>query len=121
MEIRKMVQSFYEAAGQKNNKWQANLANDVSFADADFKTHSEGKEAFIATYDNVLKVISSITIQQIIIEGESACAIISYEYVNLQGEKLKQKSAELWVIKDDKLSSYTIYLDLTMLWKFLGR
>jgi ketosteroid isomerase-like protein len=121
MEIKKMVQGFYKAAGQKNNDWQIDLSDCISFADADFKTHSEGKEAFVTTYTNVLRVMSSITIKQIIADARSACAIISYEYVNQQGEKLRQDSAEVWVEKDGKLNSYTIYLDLTVLWKFLGR
>lgn len=116
-----MIQSFYEAAARKNNDWQMYLTDSVRFADADFKSHSEGKEAFVKTYTNVLRAISSIVVKEIIAETHTACAIISYEYVNQQGEKLKQDSAEIWVVKDGKLDSYTIYLDLTVLWKFLGR
>jgi hypothetical protein len=50
--------------------------------------------------------MSPITVKQIIAEDHSACAIIGYEYINRQGEKLEQNLAEVWVMQVGKLNSY---------------
>ncbi len=48
-----------------------------------------------------------------IVEGEKACAVVGYVYVNPKGQKLQQDVAELWEVKDRKLAKLTIYFDLT--------
>ena len=121
MTIKEMVQNFYNDAEQKNDGWQKNLSEDVLFADADKKTQSEGKEAFIKLFNNALRFFKSIKVKQMIEEGHNVCTIISYVYVNTKGETMNQEVAEIWKVKESKLTSLIIYLDLSALWKFLGR
>jgi ketosteroid isomerase-like protein len=121
MTTKETVRSFYNSAAKKNNNWQKHLAEKVTFSDADKNTYCEGKETFIKLFGNVLPTMNAIKVKQLIAEGNTVCAIVSYGYTNKKGETFNQDAAEIWKIKDGKLISLTIYLDMTALWKFLGR
>jgi ketosteroid isomerase-like protein len=47
-----------------------------------------------------------------IVDGEKACAVVGYNYVNPKGQKMQQDVAEIWETKGGKLTKLTIYFDL---------
>ena len=60
-----------------------------------------------------MKGVAGIKIKQLIVESETTCAIIGYEYINPKGERMAQDVAEVWEVKNDKLAMLTIHFDLT--------
>jgi ketosteroid isomerase-like protein len=54
-----------------------------------------------------------------IVENEDACAIVEYDYLNPKGEKLSQDVAEVWQVKNDRLTRLTIYFDLVAYRNFM--
>jgi ketosteroid isomerase-like protein len=119
--IKEMIQNFYDSAHIKNDAWQNNLAWDITFANGDGSTQSEGKDAFVKLFERALRGMKSIQVKSIVAEGDVACAIVHYEYINPKGETLHQNIAEMWYITGGKLSSLTIYFDLTAFRNFMGR
>jgi ketosteroid isomerase-like protein len=54
-----------------------------------------------------------------LVEGDNACAIVNYDYINSNGGKMNQDVAELWEVKKGKLAKLTIYFDFTAYMSFL--
>ena len=47
--------------------------------------------------------------------------LLVYDFVSPQGNKLNLDVAEIWSVKDGKLTSLTIYFDIAEFRKFMGR
>ena len=117
---KEIVQNFYHALSQKNG-WRALLYEDIIFTDSGLKIHEEGKEAVTKSFDRFLQAVQAVRVKHMIVENEDACAIVSYNFVSPQGNKLTLDVAEIWKDKDGKLGSLTIYFDIAEFRKFMGR
>ena len=95
------------------------LSEDAIFSDAAQILLAEGKEAVVQSFTPFLKGVAGIKIKQLIVEGESACAIVGYEYVNPKGQRMSQDVSEIWDVKNKKLAKLTIYFDLTAYRNFI--
>jgi ketosteroid isomerase-like protein len=115
-----IVEQYYDNLVQKNAVWPTLFADDVIFADAGMNINQAGKEAVTKSFEKFLETIEDIRVKQIITENENVCAIVRYSYKNSEGEELSQDVAEIWKVKDGKLSSLTIYFDITAYRRFMG-
>lgn len=121
MAVRDIIQRFYENLAQKDDAWQQDLAEDVVFADASKKLHAKGREAFIQSFTGFLRAVKHVQLQQLIVEGEDACAVVTYDYQSPSGGSMRQDDAEIWKIVDGKIAALTIYFDITEFRAFMGR
>ncbi len=121
MTVKEIIQGFYAGLAQKNDAWQTNLAPDVLFSDASHRLHAEGKGAFIQSFTPFLRSVEKVQLEQLIVEGAMACAVVSYDYISPQGGKLHQEDAEVWKVVDGKIAALTIYFDITEFRAFMGR
>ncbi len=121
MTVKEVLQSFYDSLAKKNNDWQKDLSENVEFSDASKRLHAEGKEAFIQSFNGFLRAVEKVQLKQLIIEGNNACAVVSYDYISPNGNKLHQDDAEVWKITDGKVDTLTIYFDITEFRNFMGR
>lgn len=112
MATRDLVQSYYDSLSQKNDRWQNLYSNDAIFSDASQSLNGKGKGAVIQSFVPFLKGVEGVKVRQMIVEGEKACAVVGYNYVNPKGQKMQQDVAEVWETKDGKLAKLTIYFDL---------
>jgi ketosteroid isomerase-like protein len=119
MSTRDLVQSYYESLNRKDDKWQELYSADAVFADASQTLNAKGKAEVIQSFVPFLKGIERAKVKQMIVEGEEACAIVSYDYVNPKQAKLNQDVAEVWKVKDGKLTQLIIYFDLTAYRNFM--
>ncbi len=46
-----------------------------------------------------------------IVEGENACGLVSYDLLSPKGVSFSSQVVEIWKTKDGKLDSLTIYFD----------
>ena len=119
MNTKDLVQSYYKSLEEKDDKWEDLYLEDAVFSDASKTLLAKGKEAVVQSFTPFLKGVAGIEIKQLIVEGETACAIVGYEYVNPKGERMAQDVAEIWEVKNDKLAKLTIYFDLTAYRNFI--
>ena len=112
MSTRDLVQSYYDSLSRKDDKWQNLYSNDAVFSDASQTLNAKGKVAVVQSFIPFLKGVEGVRVKQMIAEGERACAIVGYDYVNPKGQKMRQDVAEVWETKDGKLAKLTIYFDL---------
>ena len=119
MSTRDLVQSYYDSLGRKDDKWQELYSKDAVFSDASQALNAKGKVAVIQSFIPFLKGVEGLRVRRMIAEGGNACAIVSYDYVNPKGGKMSQDVAEVWQVKDGKLTKLTIYFDLTAYRSFI--
>src|SRR3954447_13658254 len=119
MTTKELVQRYYDSLAQKDNKWQALYVEDATFSDASQTLNAIGKDAVIQSFTAFLNAVKGVKVKQMIAEGEYACAVINYDYVNPKGETLSQDVAEVWTVKGNRLAKLTIYFDLTAYRNFM--
>ena len=119
MNIKEIIQNFYKSLEEKSNEWQNNLSDSVVFSDASKTLSTEGREGFIQAFTPFSKGIQHIALQQLIIEDDDACAIVSYTYISPKGDTLQQSDAEVWRIVNGKIDALTIYFDITQYRAFM--
>jgi len=120
MSTKDIVQSYYKSLEEKNDTWKDLYSEDAVFSDASQLLLANGKKTVLQAFIPFLKGVAGIKIKQLIIEGENACAIISYDYVNPKKERMSQDVAEIWEVKNGKLTKLTIYFDLTAYRNFMS-
>ena len=116
-----IIRQFYESLAARRPSCWRDLADDVVFADASNKLHAEGRDAFIQSFTSFLRAVERVQLQQLIVDGNDAAAVVSYDYVSPSGGKLHQDDAEIWKIVEGKISALTIYFDITEFRAFMGR
>ena len=119
MTTQDLVQSYYDSLNQKDDRWKDLYADDAVFADASQTLLAKGKEAVIQAFIPFLKGVAGLKVSQTIVEGEKACFIISYTYVNRKNERMDQDVAEVWEARSGKLARQIIYFDLTAYRRFM--
>jgi ketosteroid isomerase-like protein len=121
MTVEDVIHRFYQSLAQKTDAWQQHLAADVVFTDASKRLHAEGREAFIQSFTTFLRAVETVRLQQLIVEGTNACAVVSYDYVSPKGAKLHQDDAEVWQVVNRNIVALTIYFDITEFRTFMQR
>ena len=112
MSTRSLIQSYYDSLDRKDDKWQELYGEDAVFADASQTLNAKGKAAVIQSFTPFLKGVEQAKVKQMIVEGDEACAVVGYVYINPKGEKMNQDVAEVWKTKNGKLACLIIYFDL---------
>lgn len=119
MTTQDVIKSYYSSLNNKDDTWKELWSEDGVFSDASQTLIAKGKEAVIQSFTPFLKGVAGLKVSQIIAEGEKACFIISYTYVNSKKETLNQDVAEVWEVRGGKLAKLTIYFDLTAYRSFM--
>jgi ketosteroid isomerase-like protein len=96
-------------------------SDEVTFSDASGKLQARGRDAFIQSFTSFLRAVDKVQVRQLIVEGANVAAVVSYDYVNLRGEKLHQEDAEVWMVGNGAIGSLKIYFDITEFREFMGR
>jgi hypothetical protein len=60
------------------------------FSDASQTLYAKGKGPVIQSFLPFLKGVERVKVKHMIVEGEDACVIASYDYVNPKGERMNQ-------------------------------
>jgi ketosteroid isomerase-like protein len=121
MNTKDVVQRFYDGLARRDSSWQGNLSESVAFSDASGKLNSQGRDAFVQSFSGFLRAVDKVQLNQLIVEGPNAAAVVSYDYVNPAGGRLHQDDAEVWKVENGQIVSLTIYFDITEFRSFMGR
>jgi ketosteroid isomerase-like protein len=121
MNTRDVVQRFYDGLARRDSSWHGNLSENVAFSDASGKLNAQGRDAFVESFSGFLRAVDKVQLNQLIVEGPNAAAVVSYDYVNPAGGRLHQDDAEVWKVENGQIVSLTIYFDITEFRGFMGR
>ena len=109
---RQLLETYYEGFARKQG-WESVISDDFKYTGGDMmKTDPvKGKAAYIEVINRFSRVFQSMQVNEMIVEGESACVIGSYDYKFPNGAALQGEVAEIWKAKNGKLDSLTIFFD----------
>lgn len=121
MDTAEVVQSFYAGLARKDDSWQDRLSQDVLFADASGRLEARGRDAFVQSFGTFLRAVEKVELNELIVQGTKAAAVVAYDYVNPRGDRLHQADAELWTVEGGEIISLMIYFDITEFRAFMTR
>ena len=119
MDTRELTTRYYASLNAKDDAWKSMWAEGAVFSDASRTLTAEGWQAVIASFDPFVKGVAAVSVVDSIVEGLKACFVVRYTYENQKSETLVQDVAEVWETDGEKLSSLTIYFDLTAYRSFM--
>ena len=112
MNTKELLETYYNGLVQKNG-WDSVLSDNFSFVGGDMTktTPIEGKQAYIEVIKRFSQLFKTMRVKEMIIQDDKACVIGNYDYVFPNGKSINGDVAEIWKVKDGKLSSLTIFFD----------
>ena len=78
---------------------------------------ARGRDAYADSM--FFRLVKSLKVKTLIIEGGRACAVVNYVLVSPKGDSLSCDVAEIWEIKNGKLDSMAMYFDTAAYQKFM--
>jgi ketosteroid isomerase-like protein len=102
-----VLNKYYKGLYSRGD-WHSMLSDDILLTGTIAK-ESMGKEAFVN--NNFFKMVKGLKLKQMIVEDANACAIVNYDLISPKGKSFSSEVAEIWKVKDGKLSSLAIYFD----------
>ena len=114
---KQLLKKYYDALSKKA-EWQSLLSDNFLLTGV-VEKETRGREA----YQNLgfWKLVKSLRVKELIVEDESAFALVNYELVSPKGSPFSSDVAEFWKVKDGKLDSIAIYFDSAAFNNFLTR
>jgi ketosteroid isomerase-like protein len=105
--IKEILKKYYDGLSKKED-WHSMLSEEILLTGTIAK-ESKGKELFVN--NNFFKLIRDLKVKELIVENESACALVRYDLMSPKGKNFASEVAEIWKAKDGKLVALAIYFD----------
>ncbi len=112
MTTKELLDFYYKGFAEKSN-WESVIADNFQYIGGDM-TKTEpiiGKQAYIEVIKRFSQVFKTMSVKEMIIQGDHACVIGNYDLRFPNGQEMNGNVAEHWTAKNDKLQSLTIYFD----------
>ena len=102
------IQSYYDSLRQKKG-WETFLSEDMVFTN-NGKT-IRGKQNYLESTKRFFATIQSLEIQELLIQGEKACAVVRYTVKSPKGNTFTSDVAEFFALQEGKFEKLAIYFD----------
>ena len=99
--------------------WESLIADDIVFVGPSGTTRS--KAAYVEGTNRFKRVAKSVEVRQLLVDGESACAVTHYTLQSPKGNTSVCDVAEILAVKDGKLAASTIFFDTAALAQFTAQ
>lgn len=111
MTTRDAVQGYFGSLKQKKG-WEAFLAEDMTFTSftSPIKRVS-GRAAYLEATKRFYSMITALEVRDLVVDGHKACALTRYELQPPAGPAFGSDVAEVFGVRDGKISSFDIYFD----------
>jgi len=106
-----IIQGYFDSLEQKG-RWEAFLADGMTFTS--FVTPIKqvaGKKAYLESTSRFFSMITAVEVKDLIVEGDRACALTRYQLLPPGGVAIESHVAEVFKVRDEKISSLEIYFD----------
>ncbi len=104
---KELLDRYYDRL-TKRGDWGSLLSDDFLMTGTVVK-ESRGREAYMN--NNFFRCILGLRVKNMIIEGDSACAIVNYDLMSPKGNRFDADVAEIWKARGGKLISIAVYFD----------
>ena len=111
MTTQETIEAYFHALGNGKG-WEALLADDLKFTSftSPVKTIA-GKEAFLEGTKRFYSAVNKVELRDLIVAGDRACALTSYELRGPEGCTFSSDVAEIFSARHGKITSFGIYFD----------
>lgn len=113
MKTRETIENYFRALKQKKG-WDSFLSDDMTFTS--FTTPVKriaGRAAYLESTRRFYSTITSLEVKELLIDGNRACALTRYELQPPGGPAFGSDVAEVFGVRDGKITSFDIYFDST--------
>lgn len=117
MATRITVQDYYSGLAQRDG-WQSHIADDMAFTGPGFS--SNGKAGYVEATSRFMRVVKTVAVRDLIVEGDKACALARYDLESPKGHRWTCDVAEFLTIKDGKIASSSIFFDTAKFREFMA-
>lgn len=118
MSARETVWKYYDGLAQKSG-WQSLISDEMTFGGTGVKS-AKGKDAYIQTTNNFLRSVKTCKVKEMIVEGDRACTIVTYDMVSPKGSSAISDIAEVMSVKNEKIDSSVIFFDTAAFRDFMA-
>lgn len=111
MTTRETIEGYFDRLKQKKD-WRSFLADDMVFTSFTSPVKQVGgKAAYLESTKRFYEGILSFEVRDLIIDGDKACALTRYQLQRPQGLAFESNVAEIFRVRDGKITSFDIYFD----------
>jgi ketosteroid isomerase-like protein len=111
MTTRDTIQNYFSSLRQKG-RWASFLADDMSFTSyASPAKLVSGRAAYIESTKRFYSMITGVEVRDLMVDGDKACALTRYELQPPGRPAFGSDVAEVFVVRDGKITSLDIYFD----------
>ena len=111
MTTRDTIQGYFSDLKQKTS-WDSFLSDDVKFTS--FTTPNKrvrGRAAYLEATKRFYSMITALEVRDLLVDGQKACALTQYELQPPGGAAFRSDVAEVFEVRDGKITSFEIYFD----------
>jgi ketosteroid isomerase-like protein len=111
MKTRDTVEAYFNNLRGKRD-WKTSLADEMSFVS--FGTPSKqltGRDAYVQSTKRFYSMIRGLEVRDILVDGDKACALTKYDLQAPSGPVFESNVAEIFEVRDGKITSLSIYFD----------
>jgi len=111
MNTKETLEAYFSRLEQKKD-WHSFLADDMTFTSfTSPPKRLRGREAYLESTRRFFAMITTMTLKELIVGGERACALSHYELQPPGGSAFGSDVAEVFRVKAGKITSFDIYFD----------
>jgi ketosteroid isomerase-like protein len=113
MTTKETIEGYFESLKQKKD-WQSFLADDMVFTSFTSPVKQVvGKAGYIESTKRFYGGIVAFEVRDRIIDGDKACALTRYQLQRPDAPAFQSDVAEIFRVRDGKITSFDIYFDAT--------
>ena len=111
MNTRETIRAYFDKLQHKQG-WESFLSEDVAFTSftSPIKT-AVGRAAYLEATKRFYSTIDSVEVQELLVDGEHACALTHYAIRPPVGAPFTSDVAEIFTVKSGKIAALAIYFD----------
>lgn len=111
MTTRETIQSYFNSLKAKNG-WEDFLSEDMTFTSytSPIKRVS-GRTAYLEATKRFYSMITALEVRDLVVDGDRACVLTHYELQPPGGRAFGSDVAEVFGVRDGKISTFGIYFD----------
>ena len=111
MTTKDTIQGYFDSLKKKSG-WEAFLADDMTFTSFGSPIKQvTGKGAYLEATKRFFSMITAVELRDVIVDGDKTCALTRYDLQGPGGRAFDSHVAEVFTVRNGKISSLEIYFD----------
>ena len=111
MATRETIQGYFSGLKRKAD-WESFLSDELVFTSFTIPNKRvSGKAAYLESTKRFYSMITGLEIRQLLVDGDTACALTRYDLQPPGGQAFGSDVAEVFRVRAGKITSFDIYFD----------